>query len=250
MASEPFRYLQHSAEIDSTIVDQLQNNTGSGFYLSYTNYRLRDPPIHAPEISNNEKLHARQVTRSITLLRRGDNEEMGHFTIEGFGKLINGKFESFGSGYTNSMTISLEDEPIFRKRGLARVLIHGMIEGIKSEGNDIDTLLDQKLFIDVDASGGFWNHISMFENPRGVNWNRPMKEGDGYEKMTTIGRILQYLQTSSKSIRDVSSRSTRSRTRGSPRGSPRRTPRGSPRGSPRRSPSRSHRRSTRRSPKK
>jgi hypothetical protein len=234
MASEPFWYLQHSAEIKGTIVDQLQNNTGSSFYLSYTNYRLRDPPIHAPGMSNNEKIHARQVTRSIKLLRKGDNEEMGHFTIEGFGKLINGTYESFGSGYTNSMTISIEDEPIFRKRGLARVLIYGMIEGIKSEGIDINTLRDQKLFIDVDASGGFWAHIGMDENPRGVNWNRPMKEGNGYEKMTTIGGILDYLITPSKSIRQLSSRSTRSRTRGSPR----------------RSISRSPRRSTRRSPKK
>ena len=238
MASEPFQYLQHSAEIDDTIVDRLHNSTGSGFYLFYTNYRLRDPPSHAPEMSNSEKRHARHVTRSIKLLRRSDNKEMCHFTIEGFGKLNDRKYESFGSGYVNHMTIWVEDLPIFRKKGLARVLIRGMIKGIESERINIDTILDQKLFIDLDASDGFWDHISMVENPRGINWNRPnnnnsIEEGNGYEKMTTIGGILDYLQTPSKSIRQSFSRSPRrSRTRRSASKSPRRSSRSHTRRSP------------------
>ena len=242
MASEPFRPIQTFIVLPHALFGDV--NTKDSLSLTYTNQRLRDPQPHAPELS-----HVRHVRRTVELFFEHNKiDPIGHFTIEGFGVLKNGRYESFGSGYTNYMTISIDDEQHdLRGKGISRVLINGMMKGIESDGINIDEIKDQKLFIDVDANGWFWNHIGMVKNPRGINWKGPKnEEGNGYEKMITLGGILHYLRTPSKLLRRSHIReSSRRSTSRSPRGSPRRSTSRSPRGSPRWSPRRSTRRSIR-----
>jgi len=92
-------------------------------------------------------------------------ECIGDFCI--YGKL--------GSGETCSMSISVEDK--YQKRGISRLMIRHMVDSIECDKN-------QLLFIDVDASAGFWDHIGMKINRYGLDYKGKRKmEGKGYEKV-------------------------------------------------------------------
>jgi hypothetical protein len=124
------------------------------------------------------------IKRIVELLK--DNMFIGHFTIEGMGE----NKEHFDTGNTCSMTISIEDDfqgISFQKKGLSRIMIHYMVTMIHE---DYPKIRDkQKLFIDADASGGFWDIIGMKENPvyDYVGNNEP--EGKGYEKVITFKEL-------------------------------------------------------------
>jgi hypothetical protein len=119
------------------------------------------------------------ITRVVELFK--NNISIGRFTIEGKSTTD----ECFDTGNTCSMTISIEDD--FQKKGLSRIMIHYMITMIRE---DYPKIRDkQKLFIDADASGGFWDIIGMKENPvyDYVGNNEP--EGKGYEKVITFKEL-------------------------------------------------------------
>jgi hypothetical protein len=66
---------------------------------------------------------------------------------------------------TPSMSISIgddEDESYYRGKGLARLLIASMIYVIKNNNPHLTPMV--LLFIDTDASNGFWDKIGMIEN--------------------------------------------------------------------------------------
>ena len=197
---QPFYHIQYNTDISDELFVGIPNNIRTAYKLTYINYYENSPPIWTPGIVNQRLRDSlRRVIRSIKLIRKEDNKEMGHFTIEGLGRLQDdGTYESFGTGYTNHMTISIHRS--LQGKKLSTVLLRGMIKGIEAEGISIDSIKDQKLFIDADASGGFWATIGMVDNPYGSEYNGnennvPVeeREGRGYDMKTTMGGILVYV---------------------------------------------------------
>jgi len=216
-AAEPFYITQFQTEISGILPNS------SKLTLVYMNYRERDPRIYTSEISNEiERASVRAVCRTIKLIDKDsyhnhltktelDDLEKGHFTIEGLGTKQGEKYESFGTGFVNHMTIGIDDE--LQGKKLSTALIQGMIAGIEREG--IRRIDRQKLFIDADGSAGFWDKLGMKENPRAFNFNGPREEGNGYEKMFTIGDIREYLRSKRP---DSPRRASRSSSQGRRRG--------------------------------
>jgi hypothetical protein len=212
-AAEPFYITQFKTEITGILPNS------SELTLVYMNYRERDARSYTSEISNEiERSSVRAVYRTIKLIDKSsyhnhltktdlDDLEKGHFTIEGLGAKQGEKYESFGTGFVNHMTIGIDDE--LQGRKLSTALIQGMMAGIEREG--IRRIDDQKLFIDADGSAGFWDKLGMKENPRSFNFNGPREEGNGYEKMITIGDIRGYLRSKRP---DSPRRTNRSSSRG------------------------------------
>jgi hypothetical protein len=118
------------------------------------------------------------------VLKNGDI--IGEFGISGTG--MNNQFDS---GETNSLTISIEDK--YQGFGYSKIMIKYMIDMIY---NDIPFMNgEQMLFIDADASDGYWDRIGMKESKR-YGYNRipryVERDGAGYEKYITINDIYKF----------------------------------------------------------
>ena len=98
-----------------------------------------------------------------------------------FGKKYIVEYGSFGSfeiyNYMGipSMSISIEEE--YQGRGITRIMMREMMRQLNWPG---DTLL----YIDTDASCGFWRHIGMQEN----------KNGNGYELYISVDDLNKYIK--------------------------------------------------------
>ena len=118
------------------------------------------------------------------VLKNGDI--IGEFGITG-----NGINHQFDSGETNSITIRIEDK--YQGFGYSKIMIRYMIDMIYNDIPDMNG--DQMLFIDADASDGFWDRIGMRESKR-YGYNRSPRytnrEGAGYEKYITINDIYKF----------------------------------------------------------
>ena len=153
------------------------------------NGELGDIVIQYTKKSQKDYTGKNHITRVVELLK--GHTSIGHFTIEG----KSDGDECFGTGNTCSMTISLEDDfqgISFQKKGLSRVMIHYMVNMIKEDYPSISP--DQKLFIDADASGGFWDKIGMKDNPV-YDYNGDNEpEGKGYEKVITFSELERFAE--------------------------------------------------------
>ena len=96
---------------------------------------------------------------------------IGHFTIY--------KNEVY------SMGIFVEENE--RGNGFARRMMNVMLEEWCERG-DYDP--SRTLYIDADASGGFWDHIGMVPNPDLDDKSVPQY---GYEKCITVASLDNYL---------------------------------------------------------
>ena len=88
-----------------------------------------------------------------------------------------GRFGIYAHGILD-MSILIEDE--FQGRGLGRGMIKAMLDHMRSEGAYNPSTF---IYIDSDASAGFWNHIGMHANPNEDNITCPEY---GYEKRITM----------------------------------------------------------------
>jgi hypothetical protein len=118
-----------------------------------------------------------------------DNGDIiGSFGIEG-----EGVKHQFDSGNTNDMSISIEDE--YHGNGFTKIMMKHMIDKIYEDIPEMVDRVDQMLFIDADASDGFWDNIGMKESKRyGYNRNPryARREGAGYEKYITINNLYKF----------------------------------------------------------
>ena len=113
--------------------------------------------------------HRDQYGREMTLHFNG--QEIGRFGMAG----------TLGTGETCSLSIFVEEA--YRGRGLAYQLIRELIQVVEREQF---VRPDQLLFIDMDFSHGFWDHIGMRTHRYGVGYvSRRNPEGKGYEKAMT-----------------------------------------------------------------
>ena len=126
------------------------------------------PEIHAYTRTNQYDAGEYRMYKSILWIQ---GKECGSFMISGIG--------GFHSGHTMSMEISIDEE--YQKKGYSKPLIQTLCKFISNMENGEGQLL----FIDTDASGGFWDHIGMKPN-RYYERYTPEREGGGYEKFMTF----------------------------------------------------------------
>ena len=135
-----------------------------------------------------KKLSSKEFTpptlyRGITIFR--GKKEIAHFEIAG--DILNGTKECFGSGSTCRMSIGIDtDFPEFKGIQLSRIMIFSLLNEIMRE----NIFMDYFVYIDVDASVGFWDSIGMETNK---NMECPIgEEGRGYEKKIKLKSLYEW----------------------------------------------------------
>lgn len=121
--------------------------------------------------------------RSIIIFRK--KEEIAHFEIAG--DVLNDTKECFGSGSTCHMSIGIDsDFPEFKGIQLSRIMIFSLLSEIMRE----NIYMDHFVYIDVDASAGFWDFIGMETNK---NIDCPIgEEGRGFEKKIKLKTLYEW----------------------------------------------------------
>jgi len=120
--------------------------------------------------------------RGITIFR--NKEEISHFEIAG--QILNDTKECFGSGGTCYMSIGIDsDFPKFKGIQLSRVMVFSLLNEIMRE----NVFMDYFVYIDVDASSGFWDSIGMETNK---NIDCPAGEGRGFEKKIKLRTLYEW----------------------------------------------------------
>jgi hypothetical protein len=116
--------------------------------------------------------------------------EVGNFDISGTAPkegevLLDTQIPSlFDQEKTIDLGIFIEDD--YKKQGWSTSMIATMVESIGNRMAD-----DQQLFIDVDASEGFWKHIGFRENRYFRDTPRALV-GQGYEAYITWRDLKLY----------------------------------------------------------
>ena len=111
----------------------------------------------------------------------------GEFSIKG---TEGGNRDCFDTGNTCYMEISIEE--IHQGQGLARQMIQKMTQHIRMDYPQIRS--DQMLFIDADASAGFWDKLGMKPHRYDDDHTRYRRvlEGNGYAKGMTFHQLEQF----------------------------------------------------------
>ena len=93
-------------------------------------------------------------------------------------------------GTVPEMSILVE-EP-YNNLGLTKIMMQLLINQIKTEcSNFMEDAGYKLLYIDTDASAGFWQHIGMVPNPHYDTKNKK-RNGCGYEKCITLIKLYNY----------------------------------------------------------
>ena len=137
------------------------------------------------------------MRREVTLLH--NSKKIGRFVIEGYSK--HSKHSNhFNSGNPCSMSIGIDDEKYknvekYQKKGLSPIMIKYMIDNIKRDYRKIRP--NQYLYIDADASGGFWDSIGMEGPENGEEYKndegKTNEEGNGYAKRISFENLQKYV---------------------------------------------------------
>jgi len=158
---------------------------------------LSDPHLKYHTFEKIGSLHDDNITVYYSINLNGDfkrgiyltmtnDDIIGEFGIKGGG--LN---QQFDSGKTNDMHICIDDN--YQGYGLSKIMIEYMIDMIYKDIPNING--EQMIFIDADASAGFWDKIGMIESNR-YGYDRNPKyadrEGAGYEKYITINKLYKF----------------------------------------------------------
>jgi ribosomal protein S18 acetylase RimI-like enzyme len=124
------------------------------------------------------------VYRQVELVRE-DGYAVAEFSIDGKG--YDNHIESFDSGNACSITISIDEE--YKNKGYEKMMFQTMIAHIREEYPIARA--EQLLFVDADASVGFWDKVGMKVNRYAEGYHREV-EGRGYEKVITFQDLEKY----------------------------------------------------------
>jgi hypothetical protein len=114
------------------------------------------------------RITVRTTDSYIESLLMNGNQEVGHFSIH------------FGNTY--SLNIGIEQE--FQGQGYSLQLIQAACR-------QLDVPQDKKLYIDTDASQGFWDYLGLEPNPMYIFTEDQREiEGAGYEKYIVFKDLL------------------------------------------------------------
>ena len=139
--------------------------------------RKADEISYKTKITTSQNLRGEQVQiKYTTTAYNSYNKDIGSFEIYGHG---------FGKG-TMSMTILVDEA--YQGKGISKGLIKFTCEYLLI--NNVVTL-DQLIFIDTDASGGFWKAVGMDINRYAERWNRTV-DGVGQEMVITINNLYMW----------------------------------------------------------
>ena len=116
---------------------------------------------------------------NIQLIKIDSQEEIGEFNIN-------------QNNITSSLGIHIDEDlesGLYRGKGLARILIGASVFSIIVKNPNYRS--DKLLFIDTDASAGFWKTIGMSEN-KYYDRNKEEMEGKGYEMKITFSDLSMW----------------------------------------------------------
>ena len=115
--------------------------------------------------------------RNVFLMNNG--VEIGYFSV---------KCDKLGEDC--DMNISIDET--YQGQGLARYMIGVLVQNWYREDPQIRK--DKLIFIDADASAGFWDKIGMIDNRYSSNRQTKLShlEGKGYEKVITFSKLARW----------------------------------------------------------
>jgi hypothetical protein len=97
-----------------------------------------------------------------TCTLKQENEYMGSFQI---------------NDYMNIPSMSIDLEDVYQGKGYTRIMMQTVLNLLPNWSNR------KLLYIDADASSGFWKHIGMKENTN----------GNGYELVISIRKLKRFI---------------------------------------------------------
>jgi|LauGreDrversion4_2_1035121.scaffolds.fasta_scaffold42381_5 hypothetical protein len=119
------------------------------------------------------RITVRRTNDGVEAILLDGKTEVGHFIIQ------------FGTTY--SLNIGIEQE--YQGQGYSIQLMNAVCR-------DIDIPHDKKLYIDTDASEGFWNYLGLVPNPMyDFTEEQRNMEGAGYEKYIVFSDLLNKLNS-------------------------------------------------------
>ena len=167
---------------------------------------LSDPHLKYHTFEKIGSLHDDNITIYYSIINLNEDFKRGIYLtmtnddiIGEFGIKGGGLNQQFDSGKTNDMHICIDDN--YQGYGLSKIMIKYMIDRIYKDIPNING--EQMIFIDADASAGFWDKIGMIESKR-YGYDRNPKyadrEGAGYEKYITINKLYKFSKSFSKNL--------------------------------------------------
>jgi hypothetical protein len=140
-------------------------------------------------INGYEHYYGSAYERTIEI-KKGDDVLAGYFTIK-INYAVNLPIDICDfQGSVPEMSILVE-EP-YNKLGLTKIMMRLLINQIKRESSNFMEDAGYKLlYIDTDASVGFWQHIGMVPN-RHYDAKNKNRNGCGYEKYITLINLYNY----------------------------------------------------------
>lgn len=116
-----------------------------------------------------------------------NGETIGEFDITGSG-FDNSKMVQGDVTYPMGMNIHVEDE--YHGRGIARRLMRNVCEKIIEVHPNVRD--EQLIYIDTDASNGFWDNVGLTYNRYFESGQMRDLTGQGYEKHITFQRLYAW----------------------------------------------------------
>jgi hypothetical protein len=139
--------------------------------------------IHYEKRLSNPKYTPPTLYRSITIFRK--KQEIARFEITG--DILNNTKECFGSGSTCCMSIGIDSDcPEYKGIQLSRIMVFSLLNEIMRE----NIYMNYFVYIDVDASGGFWDSIGMEINKNMESSS--IQEGRGFEKKIKLHTLYEW----------------------------------------------------------
>ena len=151
------------------------------------------------QFQTHTKLIGNYIRHSVEAYNTDNKKLIGDFIIEGeisrsVGEtrykdiLMNEAYYGFNTGNTMSMSIMVKNE--YQGLGISRMMIKTLCEYIENI-IPFEIRTDQMIFIDADASNGFWDYVGMKEN-RYYDRYKISREGCGYEKVITWNKLKKW----------------------------------------------------------
>jgi hypothetical protein len=175
-----------------------------GVMLPQSNYeyffRITQSPNYIHEADRTQPPHS-CVFESFFVDKSNPNLELGHFSLHGLSYMSSRKQQQgpsqlcdiFSSGYPVSMGIGIQ--PNIRGGGLSRILIYILTQSILQMYPSVARSPSViNLYIDVDASAGFWDKLGMkpekgFDRELHGTFKPP---GYGYEKVINFQKLINF----------------------------------------------------------
>ena len=103
-----------------------------------------------------------------------------------------GRFEVICDKFNENCDMGISIDENYQGQGLARYMIAVLVKNWFKEDPQIRK--DKLIFIDVDASAGFWDKIGMIDNRYKPDRQSKLGylEGKGYEKVITFSKLAKW----------------------------------------------------------